>query len=118
MQRHTGAAVAGAVAAPQIAAICNRADWTMGKVKDVYIKYGEAGDQHIGRVVAAGLTVLLNAKYAWLFATFFHVTQNSSPDENECTQEDIDYAIATIFPTFQEKVSFKPVAVTCAAALF
>ena len=51
------------VAAPQIAAICNHAGWwTMGKVKDVYIKYGEVGDQHV-RPVVAGLPVL-NAKYA------------------------------------------------------
>ena len=52
----------GTTTAPHIAAICNRAGWTMGKVKDTYIKYAEAGDQHVGRVVA-GLPVL-STKYA------------------------------------------------------
>lgn len=41
----------GTTDAPHIAAICNRAGWTMGKVKDAYIKYGSAGDQHVGRVI-------------------------------------------------------------------
>ena len=30
----------------------------------------------------------------------------------------VDYAIATLFPSFEKTVSFKPVVVTCAAALF
>lgn len=41
----------GTTDAPQIASVCNRAGWTMGKVKDVYIKYDRAGDQYVGRVV-------------------------------------------------------------------
>ena len=88
----------------------------MGKVKDVYIKYGAAGDQHVGRVVA-GLPVL-NAKYA-CSPPFFRVQQdnNAEREEFECTVEDVNYAIATFFPTFEAKVTFKPVAVTCAAAL-
>ena len=106
----------GTTAAPHIAAVCNRAGWTMGKVKYVYIKYGAAGDQHVGRVVA-GLPVL-NAKYA-CSPPFFRVQQDNiaEREEFECTVEDVDYAIATFFPTFEAKVTFKPVAVTCAAAL-
>ena len=49
-------------AAPHIAAFCNRAGWTMGKVKDTYIQYADAGDQHVGRVVS-GISVI-NVKYA------------------------------------------------------
>jgi hypothetical protein len=52
----------GTTAAPHIAVICNRAGWTMGKVKDTFIQYAYARDQHVGRVVA-GLPVL-DAKYA------------------------------------------------------
>lgn len=107
----------GTTSAPQIAAICNRAGWTMGKVKDVYIKYGAAGDQHVGRVVA-GLPVL-DAKYA-CSPPFFCTRQDDTVkcEANECTPEDIDYAIATFFPNFQAKITFKPVAISCTAALF
>ena len=52
----------GTTAALHIAAVCNRAGWTMGKVKDTCIQYAASGDQHIGRVVS-GLPVL-NVKYA------------------------------------------------------
>lgn len=89
----------------------------MGKVKDVYIKYGAAGDQHVGRVIA-GLPVL-KANYA-VSPPFFRVKKdlNVPPKDNECTLADIDYGIATLFPTFASKITFKPVTITCAAALF
>ena len=35
----------GATGALRIASICNRAGWSMGKVKDTYIHYAESGDQ-------------------------------------------------------------------------
>ena len=38
----------GTTAALHIAAVCNFAGWTMGKVIDVYIKHGAAGDQYMG----------------------------------------------------------------------
>ena len=95
----------GTTDAPQIAAICNRAGWTMGKVKDVYLKYGAAGDQYVGRVVA-GLPTQ-KASFACSQPIF----------NNTVSAEDIDYVIATFFPTFELKVTFKPVAVSCAAAL-
>ena len=104
----------GTTAAPHIAAICNRAGWTMGKVKDTYIQYAEAGDQHVGRVVA-GLPVL-SAKYA-CSPPFFREDNGNNPIVNTCTSEDIDFAIATLFPSFQSTITFKPVAITCAAAL-
>ena len=46
----------GTTCAPSIAAVCNRAGWTMGKVKDTYIQYEAAMDQYLGRIVA-GLNV-------------------------------------------------------------
>ena len=51
----------GTTAAPHIASVCNRAGWTMGKVKYKYIQYAASVDQHVGRVVS-GLPVL-NVKY-------------------------------------------------------
>lgn len=88
----------------------------MGRVKDTYIQYAEAGDQHVGRVVA-GLPVL-SAKYACSPPFFCMAPDMSKVEENECTSADVDYAIATLFPKFEQKITFKPVAVTCAAALF
>eukprot|EP00183_Erythrolobus_madagascarensis_P000661 CAMPEP_0185853484 /NCGR_PEP_ID=MMETSP1354-20130828/19181_1 /TAXON_ID=708628 /ORGANISM="Erythrolobus madagascarensis, Strain CCMP3276" /LENGTH=354 /DNA_ID=CAMNT_0028554987 /DNA_START=145 /DNA_END=1209 /DNA_ORIENTATION=+ len=50
-------ACSGSTAAPPLASLCNRAGWTMGKAKDVYIRYEAAADRYVGRVVA-GLDVL------------------------------------------------------------
>ena len=50
----------GTTAAPHIAAVYNRAGWTMGKVKDTYIQYAAAGDQHVGRVVSGLLYSMKN----------------------------------------------------------
>lgn len=38
-----------------IAAVCNRAGWTMGKVRDTYLRYTAVDEQEVARVVA-GLT--------------------------------------------------------------
>ena len=37
---------------PPAASTCIRAGWTMGKVKDIYIKYVASGDQFVGRCVS------------------------------------------------------------------
>jgi hypothetical protein len=41
----------GTTCAPSIAAVCNRAGWTMGRVKDTYIRYESAMDEYVGRMV-------------------------------------------------------------------
>jgi hypothetical protein len=46
----------GTTMAPSIAAVCNRAGWSMGQVKDIYIRYEAASDHYVGRIVA-GLDV-------------------------------------------------------------
>jgi hypothetical protein len=46
----------GTTCSPSLAAVCNRAGWTLGQVKDTYIQYEAAQDQYAGRVVA-GLDV-------------------------------------------------------------
>ena len=38
-----------------IAAVCNRAGWTMGEVRDTYLQYTAVDEQEVARVVA-GLT--------------------------------------------------------------
>jgi len=104
----------GTTAALHIAAVCNRAGWTIRKFKDTYIQYTKAGDQHVGRVVA-GLPVL-SAKYA-CSPPFYCRDDAETPNEKTCTSADVEFAIATLFPAFDQIVSFKPVAVTCAASL-
>ena len=37
---------------PSISAICLRTGWTQGAIKDKYLKYGEAQDTYLGRVLA------------------------------------------------------------------
>ena len=105
----------GTTAAPHIAAICNRAGWTMGKVKDTYIQYAEAGDQHVGRVVA-GLPVL-NARYA-CSPPFFCIDDTEDPKPNTCRTIDVAHSLDEFFPLLiKDSPSLKPVATYCAAAI-
>ena len=48
---------AGCTVYPPMAAICLRAAWSMGNVKDCYIHYEKAGDEYVGRTVT-GITSL------------------------------------------------------------
>ena len=118
----------GTTSVPHIAAVCNRAGWSMGKVKDTYIQYDEAGDQHVGRVVA-GLPIL-SAKYACTppyFCTTEVVATDgigfvNSPNEAEevtvVTTEEVDYGVKHLYATYAaEVISFRPVLIQCAAAL-
>lgn len=41
----------GCTVSPPMAAVCIRAGWSMGSVKDRYIHYEKAGDQFVGRTV-------------------------------------------------------------------
>ena len=58
---------------PQQASICIRAGWTMGAVKDAYMRYMEAGDAFAGRCLA-GLN-LLSADFACSAPLFLHQVQ-------------------------------------------
>ena len=107
----------GTTAAPHIAAVCNRAGWTKGKVKDTYIQYAEAGDQHVGRVVA-GLPVL-NSKYA-CSPPFFCIFDGPEPKEvPTCTTMDVRHTTLALFPNFAINcpISLNPVLMHCAASL-
>ena len=41
----------GSTMAPSMASICNRAGWKMGGTRDKYIKFENAGDQYLGRIL-------------------------------------------------------------------
>ena len=47
----------GCTVSPPMAAVCIRAGWSMGPVKDRYIHYEKAGDEFVGRTVT-GITAL------------------------------------------------------------
>jgi len=86
----------------------------MGKVKDTYIQYAEAGDQHVGPQVVAGLPVF-HVKYACSPA-YFCIDNSDHPNASTCTSQDVDNFISSIF-LFDIPVLFKPVAIYCAASL-
>ena len=75
------------------AAVCIRAGWTMGGVKDRYLQYQEAGDQVCGRTVA-GLDV--NSHRFSVSPPFFDV-----PCENANIAKMIDATITTVFGPVQ-----------------
>ncbi len=88
----------GTTAAPHIAAVsCNLVGWrTMGnKVKDVYIKYSARG-------TCSGRTPCSKCQIC-LFTSLFpcETSYNAECGDRECTVEDIDYSIATLFPNFE-----------------
>ena len=37
---------------PPAASVCIRAGWTMGKVRDIYMRYVASGDEFVGRCLA------------------------------------------------------------------
>ena len=63
----------GTTACPSLASISNRAGWTMGQVRDIYLRYEAAGDQYCGRVVS-GLSIM-SPQFA-LTPPYFRERQN------------------------------------------
>ena len=51
--------------------VCLRANFTLGRVKDRYIKYEKAGDQFVGRAVT-GLPILKKSSQCPLLTFLFH----------------------------------------------
>lgn len=47
---------------PPVASVCIRAGWTMGKMKDIYMRYVTSGDQFVGRCLS--LLPVLRAEFA------------------------------------------------------
>lgn len=96
--------LSGQPGGPSTVAICIRAGWTLGGVKDVYLTYEAEGDAFCGRMLA--LLPLLSADFA------------AGPPEL-C---DIDAAMLTqqtkeVFPAFAQVDSFSGVTMQCLAVL-
>ena len=91
----------------------------MGRVKDTYIQYVAAVNQHVGMVVR-GLPVL-NVKYACT-PTYFcidpmdHNNAYNEEAQNAYQLDDVNTVIGAIFPCKITTV-FITVAISCAAAL-
>lgn len=88
----------GTTCAPSIAAICNRAGWSMGKVQNIYIKYEAAQDQYVGRILSG-----TDPNSADLAQTppFFRIATTSSElevDVPTCTESDINTVAKEAFP--------------------
>ena len=45
-------ACAGTTCPPSLVSVALRGEWSMGKVFDIYFKFGEFGDQYLGRILA------------------------------------------------------------------
>ena len=54
-----------------MASICLHTNWTLGGVKDRYIKYKKTGDQFVGRDLT-GLPILKNSLQCPLLTFLFH----------------------------------------------
>ena len=73
-------AASGCTVAPSMASICNRAGWKMGGTRDKYIKFENAGDQHLGRILC-GLNPL---------SVYFSLTPPFFDTQREEDKEKID----------------------------
>jgi len=85
---------AGCTVSPPMAAICLRAGWSMGPVKDRYIHYEKAGDQFVGRC-ATGISSL--SKEFAVSPVHFDFC-----DKPAGTKEKIDATIGNNFATIEE----------------
>jgi len=85
---------AGCTVSPPMAAICLRASWSMGNVKDRYIHYENAGDEFVGRSVT-GISSLSHN-----FATspvYFEPGSIDDNDYNGSLDEDVEKLISETF---------------------
>ena len=97
--------LSGVPGGPPAAAICVRAGWTMGRVRDIYIKYESGGDQFCGR--ALSMLPLLQPEFAASPPHF-------SPD---CPRPWIETTIAATFPMLTGIDSQRRLLETCLAQL-
>ena len=76
---------AGCTVSPPMSAICLRASWSMGPVKDRYIHYEKAGDQYVGRC-ATGVSSL--SKQFAASPAYWDFT-----DQPQCSEKEVDKVI-------------------------
>lgn len=113
---HKGAATFvcnGTEATVSFAAVCQRAGWSMGDVKDRYIHHDAAGDNVVGRVVA-GLNMHTEefCSSAPLFVTAGGSTSGAVP----CSERAVRDAMNTMF--HETPARFQPLARHLMASVF
>jgi hypothetical protein len=93
------------VGGPPMAAVCLRAGWTMGKVKDIYMRYVASGDQFTGQSLSV-LPILLPE-----FAA-------SPPHFTESYKEWAGGLIALQFPMISDVSHLQRLCLMCLASTF
>lgn len=90
---------AGCTVSPPMAAICLRAAWSMGNVKDRYIHYEKAGDEFVGRSVS-GISSLSH-KFA-ASPIYFEPGCIDDNDYNGSLDEDVEKLISETYVKKEE----------------
>ena len=94
----------GSTHGPSIISVCIRCDWSIGGVQDRYLRYENAGDQFLGRVVA-GLP-MDKPEFAILPPHFLN-------DHDE----DVQHLMSVLFKKLLNKPHLYPVLSLCLASL-
>jgi hypothetical protein len=90
---------------PAPAALCLRAGWSMGQVKDIYFHQTDGGDEFVGR--CAAMLNMANGEFASSPA-FFHA---------EADEETLKGAIRDVFPHFYNTEGMERILNRCLASL-
>jgi hypothetical protein len=90
---------------PAPAALCLRAGWSMGQVKDIYFHQTDGGDEFVGR--CASLLNMVNGDFA-ISPAFFDA------DTNDAT---VTSAIGDVFPHFNNTEGMERILNRCLASL-
>jgi hypothetical protein len=101
---------------PPSASICLRAGWSMGKVRDIYMRYVTAGDQFVGRCLA--VIPILSHQFACsppFFTARTAGTATGDEDENENGWTN-DVCVSQ-FPMVGAIASFGRLTLMCLASL-
>jgi hypothetical protein len=90
---------------PSAAALCLRAGWSMGQVKDIYFHQTDGGDEFVGR--CAAMLNMTNGEFATSPAFFQSTIEN----------ETIKGAVQDVFPHFYETEGMERILSRCLASL-
>ncbi|RLN32267.1 hypothetical protein BBJ28_00015778 [Nothophytophthora sp. Chile5] len=97
-------ACSGNTTDPSVASICSCCDWSLGSVLDRYLRYDDAGDQYIGRLVAG-----LPQNSADFAALPPHFRDNVSSEVIACIRD--------TFPALAREKNMKSILKLCLASL-
>ena len=84
---------AGVHPGPPVISVCLRAGWSVGRVKERYLKYENAGDELVGRTLTGIPPTSCNFGISPVYFK-----------SNDLTEEDIEVMVATSFPLAQESL--------------